>query len=249
VRIRRGRREKIGKAQGASSLGVGRAQLRVRRVVILAAVAAIAALGGCYRHSDMDAQPKFWKVYRPSEFFADGQSARPLPEGVVPIEWLRTNREFFFAKDESGRLIDHLPATGQDDKVFPPMTDPYGNAYADQNAAMAAFLKRGQARYNIYCIVCHGPLGYGDGLIVQRGFPAPPSFHSDKMLHHEPIGHIYDVISNGYGAMFSYAERVLPADRWAIAAYIKALQLSQNPTAQDIQNAKALPAAGAGGAQ
>jgi mono/diheme cytochrome c family protein len=215
-------------------------QPRIKRIAMLAAAGILVALGGCYRRSDMDIQPKFWKVYRPTEFFADGQSARPLPEGVVPVEELRTNREFYFAKDMSGKLIDHVPATGPDDKEFPPMADANGVAYADKGAAMTAFLKRGQARYNIYCIVCHGPLGYGDGMIVQRGFPPPPSFHSDKILHHEPIGHFYDVISNGYGAMFSYSERVVPEDRWAIAAYIKALQLSQNPTADDIAKAKAI---------
>ena len=217
-----------------------RNQPRLKRMAILAAVGIIAALGGCYRRSDMDLQPKFWKVYRPSEFFADGQSARPLPEGVVPVEYLRTNREFYFAKESNGLLIDHIPATGGDGKEFPPMSDPNGNPYPDKTAAMTAFLQRGKARYNIYCIVCHGPLGYGDGMVVQRSFPAPPSFHSDKILHHEPLGHFYDVISNGYGAMFSYSERVVPEDRWAIAAYVKALQLSQNPTAAEIDKAKAV---------
>jgi mono/diheme cytochrome c family protein len=189
-------------------------------MVILAAVSLLAA-GGCYRRSDMDLQPKFWKVYRPTDFFADGQSARQLPLGVVPREWLRTDREFYFAKDTDGKLIDHFPATYPDGRPFP-----------TNGPELAKLLERGQQRYNIYCIVCHGPLGYGDGMVVQRGFPAPPSYHSDKLLHHEPIGHFYDVISNGYGAMFSYAERVAPEDRWAIVAYVKALQLSQNPTAE-----------------
>jgi len=204
-----------------------RSKPRLARLAVLAAAALLAIGGGCYRRSDMDLQPKFWKVYRPTEFFADGMSERPLPEHVVPVEDLRTNREFYFAKDENGRLIDHLPATGPDGKPFP-------------SQGMAALLERGQQRYNIYCIVCHGPLGYGDGMIVQRGFPAPPSFHADKLLHHEPIGHFYDVISNGYGAMYSYSERVAPPDRWAIAAYIKALQLSQNPTPQNLDEAKTL---------
>jgi len=93
-------------------------------------------------------------------------------------------------------------------------------------------LQRGQQRFNIYCAVCHGPAGYGDGEIVQRGFPAPPSYHVDR-LRSAPPQHFYDVITNGYGAMFSYAQRVSPDDRWAIAAYIRALQESQDgPVAQ-----------------
>jgi mono/diheme cytochrome c family protein len=202
---------------------------RVRRAVLLAAALLTFLAAGCYRRSDMDLQPKFWKVYRPSEFFADAQSARPLPEGVVPVEYLRTNREFFFAKDSKGQLIDHLPSVYPDGLHPSPTAD-----------GLAAVLDRGRQRYDIYCIVCHGPLGYGDGMIVQRGFPSPPSFHSDKLLHHEPLGHFYDVITNGYGAMFSYAERVAPVDRWAIATYIKALQVSQNPTPQQENEARTL---------
>jgi len=103
-----------------------------------------------------------------------------------------------------------------------------------------ALLVRGQERFNIYCAVCHGPAGYGDGEIVQRGFPTPPSYHIDR-LRQAPIQHFYDVITNGYGAMFSYAQRVSPDDRWAIAAYIRALQASQHvPVAQlsDAEKAK-----------
>jgi mono/diheme cytochrome c family protein len=217
-------------------MGKTHSQPRIKRLALLAAMAVFAVAGGCYRHSDMDAQPKFWKIYRPTDFFADGMSARALPEGVVPVEWLRTNREFYFAKDADGKLIDHFPATYPD-----------GTAYPTSGPEFAKILARGQQRYNIYCIVCHGPLGYGDGMIVQRGFPAPPSYHSDKLLHHEPLGHFYDVISNGQGAMFSYAERVLPEDRWAIVAYVKALQLSQNPTADDLDKAKQLVPDSGGG--
>jgi mono/diheme cytochrome c family protein len=95
-----------------------------------------------------------------------------------------------------------------------------------------ALLERGRQRYDIYCSVCHGLEGYGDGQIVQRGFPAPPSYHSDR-LRQAPNQHFYDVITHGYGAMYSYAQRVAPADRWAIVAYIRALQASQHmPVAQ-----------------
>ncbi|HZS85643.1 MAG TPA: cytochrome c [Stellaceae bacterium] len=90
-----------------------------------------------------------------------------------------------------------------------------------------ALLRRGQERFGIYCTPCHGRLGDGDGMIVQRGFPHPPSYHIDR-LRNAPIQHFYDVITHGYGAMFPYAVRVDPEDRWAIAAYIRALQASQD---------------------
>ena len=87
---------------------------------------------------------------------------------------------------------------------------------------------RGQERYNIYCIVCHGPVGNGDGMIVRRGFPTPPTYHDDR-LRNAPVGHFFDVMTNGWGKMNSYALQVQPADRWAIVAYIRTLQVSQNP--------------------
>ena len=100
-------------------------------------------------------------------------------------------------------------------------------------------LERGQQRYDIYCSMCHGTSGYGNGIVVQRGFPPPPSFHQAR-LRAAPVGHFFDVMTNGYGAMYSYADRVKPADRWAIAAYIRALQRSQNATVNDVpQSARA----------
>ncbi len=96
-----------------------------------------------------------------------------------------------------------------------------------------ALLERGQERFRIYCTPCHSELGDGHGMIVQRGFPPPPSYHIDR-LRQAPVQHFYDVITNGYGAMYSFAERVQPADRWAIAAYIRALQRSQNASVADV---------------
>ncbi len=95
-------------------------------------------------------------------------------------------------------------------------------------------LARGRERFNIYCAVCHGATGDGNGMIVQRGFPQPPSFH-DQRLRDAPAGHFVDVITNGYGVMYSYASRVAPEDRWAIAAYIRALQLSQHAASADAE--------------
>jgi mono/diheme cytochrome c family protein len=96
-----------------------------------------------------------------------------------------------------------------------------------------ALLERGRGRYEIYCSVCHGRTGDGRGMIVQRGFPPPPSFHLPR-LREAPIGHFFEVITHGYGVMYPYAARVAPSDRWAISAYIRALQLSENATLNDL---------------
>src|SRR4051794_29636327 len=105
-----------------------------------------------------------------------------------------------------------------------------------------ALLQRGQERFRIYCTPCHSELGDGQGMIVQRGFPAPPSYHIVR-LREAPVQHFYDVITHGYGAMYSFAYRVQPADRWAIAAYIRALQRGQDATVADLTPAQkaALP--------
>ncbi|MBV9523769.1 MAG: cytochrome c [Alphaproteobacteria bacterium] len=101
----------------------------------------------------------------------------------------------------------------------------------------ASLLHRGQARFDIYCAPCHGRTGDGDGMIVQRGFPRPPSYHIDR-LREAPVQHFYDVITHGYGAMFPYAARVAPQDRWAIAAYIRALQESQHQPVASLSDAE-----------
>ena len=100
-----------------------------------------------------------------------------------------------------------------------------------------ALLQRGQERFRIYCTPCHSELGDGDGMVVQRGFPHPPSYHIDR-LRNAPTQHFYDVITHGYGAMYSFAGRVAPVDRWAIAAYIRALQLSQHAPIADMPEAQ-----------
>lgn len=104
----------------------------------------------------------------------------------------------------------------------------------------SAIIQRGRERFNIFCAPCHGFDGKGDGIIVHRGFPAPPSYHTDR-LRKAPAQHFYDVITNGYGVMYSYAARVPPSDRWAIIAYIRALQLSQDPQLADGTSAAEQP--------
>jgi mono/diheme cytochrome c family protein len=103
-------------------------------------------------------------------------------------------------------------------------------------AITADLLARGKDRFQIYCTPCHGAVGNGQGMVVQRGFPAPPSFHIDR-LRTAPASHFYDVITNGYGAMYSYGARVAPADRWAIVAYIRALQASQHAAVASLPDA------------
>jgi mono/diheme cytochrome c family protein len=126
---------------------------------------------------------------------------------------------------------------------LPPMTDPPGTVARDQQPEPApppvtlALLERGRQRFNIDCSVCHGFAGFADGMVVQRGFPAPPSYHIDR-LRKAPIQHYYDVITNGYGVMYSYAQRVSPADRWAIIAYIRALQAAEDVPASQLTPAQ-----------
>jgi mono/diheme cytochrome c family protein len=113
----------------------------------------------------------------------------------------------------------------------------WGDAPVKPPPVTLALLQRGQQRFRIDCTPCHAELGDGHGMIVQRGFPAPPSYHTDR-LRQAPTQHFYDVMTNGYGAMYSFAGRVSPQDRWAIAAYIRALQLSQHPPVDALRAAR-----------
>ena len=177
---------------------------------------------GCSEH-DMVTQPKY-KTLQPSTFFADGQSARPVVPGTVARGQLRVN-PIYDEGNVNGVLAEYVPL-----KEFDPKST------LDSREAQSARLKtleRGRERFNIYCAPCHSQLGDGTGMIVQRGFSKPPSFHEPR-LRDAPPGHFYHVITHGYGAMYSYASRIEPADRWAIVAYIRALQLSQNARLDDV---------------
>ncbi len=113
---------------------------------------------------------------------------------------------------------------------------PYHDEVSQAPTLTLALLERGQERFRIYCTPCHSVLGDGQGMIVQRGFPPPPSYHSER-LRDAPTQHFYDVITHGYGAMYPFADRVPSSDRWAIAAYIRALQRSQNSKLSDVPTA------------
>jgi len=156
----------------------------------------------------MHNQPRY-KPYAVSEFFPDHRSERPQLEGTIARGQLRLDQARY-----TGRVgendIDEFPI---------PIT--------------RADMARGQERFNIYCSPCHGRLGDGIGLVVLRGFRQPPSYHTER-LKKIPVGHFFDVITNGFGAMASYASRVAPDDRWRIAAYIRALQFSESAGINDV---------------
>ena len=156
----------------------------------------------------MHDQPTY-SAYESSDFFADQRSARPPVEGTIAQGHLNEDELLY-----TGRL------GGQPATVFPFAVD-------------EALMRRGRERYDIFCSPCHGLTGEGDGMVVQRGYRRPPSFHIDR-LRQAPPGDVYDVIANGFGAMPDYAAQIAVRDRWAIAAYIRALQLSQNATVAEL---------------
>jgi len=158
----------------------------------------------------MHNQPKR-QAYKSSRFFENGASARPLLPGTVARGKLQTNL-VYFAGLRGTNLATDIPVR-----------------------ITREVLDRGRERFDIYCSVCHGLTGEGNGMIVQRGFPPPPSFHTDR-LREAPVGHLYRVITDGYGVMFPYAARVAPDDRWAIAAYIRALQFSATRQVADLSS-------------
>jgi len=172
-----------------------------RGISLFAAAAILLVCTGC--RLDMHVQPRY-NPYDPTDFFADGQSARTPVTGTVPRGELALGpQELLYTGKLNGELVDEFP--------FP---------------VTRQVLERGRERFNIYCEPCHGMTGDGDGMIVQRGFRHPPSLHSDH-LRSAPAGHFFDVISNGFGVMYPYGYRIVPRDRWAIVAYIRALQLSR----------------------
>ena len=196
-------------ARQLSASAVVTARRRLPRSIVVATL----AVAGFACRQDMFNQPKV-RPLQSSTFFADGRASRPLPEDTVARGELRSD-ELLHTGRIGGAAADTFP--------FP---------------VTKSVLDRGQERFNIYCSPCHGRTGYGDGMIVQRGFKAPPSFHTDR-LRQAPAGHFVDVMTNGFGVMYDYRGRVSAEDRWAIAAYIRALQLSQNATAGDLDAVKA----------
>lgn len=181
-------------------------RLRICRQTIGLAMLGLLFLGGC--DQQMGDQPRYDPL-EPSVFFRDGQSARPLPPGTVARGQLREDAHFYEGM-----------ANGSPAKTFP-------------FRVTMQVLQRGQERFNVFCAPCHSRTGDGDGMIVRRGFPRAASLH-DPRVHELPPGHLFRVITLGIGAMPSYRTQVEPYDRWAIIAYVRALQLSRNGTLADI---------------
>jgi mono/diheme cytochrome c family protein len=184
----------------------------------LALIAALMLLCGCEKlMRDMYDQPRY-KPMQESPIFGDGTSARsPLPGTIAAASGV-------LAGTSSGRVGAEIEAEA---------------AKAERAQAMPypitmQLLRRGRERFDIYCAPCHSPVGDGDGMVARRGFPHPPSYHIER-LRRAPDRHYYDVMTQGYGIMHSYADRVSPEDRWAIVAYIRALQLSQYARVEELK--------------
>jgi cytochrome c553 len=176
----------------------------------LLAALVLAATAGC--RQDMHDQPKY-KPERASAFFADGRASRPLVDGTVAWGQLAEEQADRAGKVK-GAYVRELPV---------PLT--------------RALLLRGRERFDIFCSPCHDRAGTGDGMIVQRGYRRPPSLHAER-LRQQPDGYFFDVITNGFGVMPSYAAQIPASDRWAIIAYVRALQLSQGATLADVPAAE-----------
>jgi mono/diheme cytochrome c family protein len=188
------------------SLPAARCLLVIARCLLLTACCLLLLAVGC--RQQMADQPSHRPLTK-STFFGDDRSGRPLEPGTVAQGFLRADERLYTGKS-GGELVTTLPV---------PLT--------------TELLQRGRERFDIYCAPCHDRTGGGRGMIVQRGFRQPPSLHADR-LRQAPVGRFVEVIASGFGVMPDYAEQVRPADRWAIAAYIRALQLSQSATLAEV---------------
>ena len=178
----------------------------LKRAFCVSVVLVFTVLAGC--RQKMADQPRYEPLGH-STFFDDERAARPLVEGTVARGQLRIDEHLYQGKQQS-KLVDTFP--------FP---------------VTLAVLSRGRERYDIFCSPCHDRVGTGQGMIVRRGYRAPPSMHIER-LREAPAGHFFEVMTSGFGVMPDYAQQIRPEDRWAIAAYIRALQFSQHATVADV---------------
>lgn len=192
--------------QGTGNTAQKASMRHAHRFGLATVMTATLFLAGC--RQDMHDQPKFYPQ-RSTSFFPDGRSVRPQVANTVARNQMHAD-PYFYTGVVNGKEGDGMPL---------PVNE--------------ALLQRGQEQYNIYCTPCHSRVGNGEGMIVQRGYRPAGNFHTDR-LRAAPLGHFFSVISNGYGAMPEYASQISTANRWAIVAYIRALQLSQNATAADV---------------
>lgn len=177
-----------------------------RSALVLVLLAAV----GCTQ--DMADQPRY-EALEPSTFFEDGAGSRTPPVGTIAQGKLYDDEHLYTGR-VNGQLATEFPAAL-------PVTE--------------ALLHRGRERFQIFCSPCHDQTGHGRGMVVQRGFRAPPSYHIDR-LRQAPIGHFFDVMTNGFGRMYDYSAQLSPEDRWAVAAYIRVLQLSRHAPREELSN-------------
>lgn len=194
----------------------------MKETKILLALLTLVALASC--RQDMQDQPKYL-AYRGSETFADSLSSRPLVEGTVARGFLRADPAVFLGKSATTAAPANAGDTAAKASAGLATTFPF--------VITKEIVDRGEERYNIYCSPCHGMLGDGNGMVAKRGFRNPPSYHIDRLRQAAP-GYFVDVMTNGFGVMPDYAAQVPVHERWAIAAYIKALQLTQSATVADV---------------
>ena len=171
------------------------------------------------------------KAFRQTSFFSDGLSARPPVEGTIPRGYLRSDTEFFTGKKKGAHTATPVASQTPTGPQPTATSGTTAQAYPDDIdyfpiAVNAESVQRGRSRYEIFCSACHGFTGKGDGMVVRRGYRRAASFNDDR-LKQAPVGHFFDAITNGWGAMPSYAAQIPVQDRWAIITYIRALQLSQ----------------------
>jgi len=240
---------------------------KVARLGFLVAVCSLLAMGCRY---DMQDQPRY-EYYERSPFFANELASRPIIEGTVPRGYLREDKALFTGKKDTA-TISQKTLSSEGGKIETPgqngsanqntanqMTGAAGNRTtgAAGGNAMATYpdavdefplpvtkelIDRGEERYKVFCIVCHGPNGEGNGMVVRRGYTQPPSYMTEQ-LRGAPVGHFYDVITNGFGRMNGYAAQIPVADRWAIVAYIRALQAANPNLANQPAGGAPVPAA------
>ena len=238
---------------GPNRINIGLSRMAILKLLVLASVLAFAS--AC--NQQMANEPKYIPL-RQSDFYADGKSARPLVPNTVPRGYEEQDQAFYTGKVIAPGAVAAPPGTALFQPSPVPVTGTPGTSetLAENlaNNVMARvpgqsdidyfpipvnqeLLDRGKERYTIFCTPCHGLLGDGEGMIVKRGFKRPPSYHTDR-LRKAPVGHFFDVITNGFGAMPDYSAQVPPRDRWAIIAYIRALQASENATISDVPAAE-----------
>jgi mono/diheme cytochrome c family protein len=200
------------------------------RLCVFAGMMALFGATGCRR--DMQDQPKV-KPLRGATFFADGLGSRQPIENTIPRGFLRADNPEFYTGKKSGAAT--ATATPAQQQTAGAQNSAQQNLFPDDVVEFPIpvtkdVVERGQSRFNIFCSACHGLTGNGDGMIVRRGFRRAASFNDDR-LRQAPVGHFFDAITNGWGAMPSYASQIPVQDRWAIIAYVRALQASQQNTA------------------